>query len=93
MPVPFAHPDAISETDPQLLGDVDQSCLVVDRLMLQIEASLDAALVMLAGSPEKQARQQIAAARLVAGELRQELGELGLSLLELRDAINGEASS
>jgi phosphate uptake regulator len=82
---------AVEPPDPALLADLDDRCLRVDRLVLQIVDSLNTVLLRLAPSPERDARNQAAAALSAARELRDEFGELGIDLLVLRDAINGDS--
>ncbi len=84
-------PAPVRQPDPVLLDDVDERCLRVDRLLLQVVDCLNTALVELALSSDRRARNQVAAALSASRELRDEFGELGVDLLEVRDAINGEA--
>ncbi len=81
------------QPDPVLLDDLDDTCLRVDRLLLQVVDCLNTALVELALSSDRRARNQVAAALSASRELRDEFGEFALDLLEVRDAINGEARS
>jgi hypothetical protein len=89
-PLGAAASRLVDRIDPDLLGDVDSRCLAFDRLLGQLNDCLGAALVLAAANPDRELRNQIVAARLAVDELQLEAGDLGLSLLALRDAINAE---
>jgi hypothetical protein len=86
--VPPTAPRLANRVDPELLGDVDERCLAIDRLMLQLEDCLRAALIRAAPHGDKKLKTQLAVARMAADDLRFELGDLGLLLLDLRDVLN-----
>lgn len=83
-------PRLVERIDPDLLGDIDARCIALDRIVLQVAACLDSALLRAATDPDRERRNELAVARLSVDELRLELGDLGLSLIALRDVINAE---
>lgn len=85
-----AAPRLLDRVDPDVLGDIDSRCLAIDRLLLQVGDALDVVLVRAAGHLDRDARNQLVAARRAVDDLVFETGDLGLSLLTLRDQLNGE---